>query len=137
MLAHEHLGYILPFYVFYSVKVSSSTETREAKDINLSLRIICGQIKPNERLVKNPTSQDRVLTCLQKWASYGPLEYFESWSKLKTFTAQKLKYKEASWHRQCLSGIRTPWGHISQLPTDFRAKEGLLAVYIGMLRRAS
>ena len=71
--------------------MSSSTETGEAKDVNLSLRIICGQIKPNERLVKNPTSQDRVLTCLQKWVSYGPLEYFESWSKLKTFTAQKRK----------------------------------------------
>ena len=68
--------------------MSSSTETGEAKDINLSLRIICGQIKPNERLVKNPTSQDRVLTCLQKWVSYGPLEYFESWSKLKTITFQ-------------------------------------------------
>ena len=64
--------------------MSSSTETGEAKDINLSLYIICGQIKPNERLVKNPTSQDRVLKCLQKWASYGPLEYFESRSKLKT-----------------------------------------------------
>ena len=88
--------------------MSSSTETGEAKDINLSLYIICGQIKPNERLVKNPTSQDRVLKCLQKWASYGPLEYFESRSKLKTFTAQKLKDKEASWHRQCSSGIRTP-----------------------------
>ena len=88
--------------------MSSSTETGDAKDINLSLYIICGQIKPNERLVKNPTSQDRVLKCLQKWASYGPLEYFESRSKLKTFTAQKLKDKEASWHRQCSSGIRTP-----------------------------
>ena len=88
--------------------MSSSTETGEAKDINLSLYIICGQIKPNERLVKNPTSQDRVLKCLQKWASYGPLEYLESRSKLKTFTAQKLKDKEASWHRQCSSGIRTP-----------------------------
>ena len=57
--------------------MSSSTETGEAKDLNLSLCIICGQIKPNERLAKNPTSHDRVLTCLQKWASYGHLEYFE------------------------------------------------------------
>ena len=89
--------------------MSSSTETGEAKDINLSLYIICGQIKPNERLVKNPTSQERVLKCLQKWASYGPLEYFESRSKFKNaFTPQKLKDKEASSHRQCSSGIRTP-----------------------------
>ena len=71
--------------------MSSSTETGEAKDLNLSLCIICGQIKPNERLVKNPTSHDRVLTCLQKWSSC------ESWSKLKTFTSQKLKDKGASW----------------------------------------
>jgi len=35
--------------------VSSSTEAGETKDRNLSLRIICGQIKPNERLVENPT----------------------------------------------------------------------------------
>ena len=89
--------------------MSSSTETGEAKDINLSLYIICGQIKPNERLVKNPTSQDRVLKCYKNGLLiYGPLEYFESRSKLKTFTAQKLKDKEASWHRQCSSGIRTP-----------------------------
>ena len=39
--------------------MSSSTETGEAKDLNLSLCIICGQIKPNERLVKNPTSHDK------------------------------------------------------------------------------
>jgi len=87
--------------------MSSSTEPGEAKDLNLSLCIICGQIKPKERLVKNPTSHDRALMCLQKWASYGHLEYFESWSKLKTFTAQKLEDKGASWHRLCSSGIRT------------------------------
>ena len=53
------------------------------------------KIKPNERLVEKPTSHDRVLTWIQEWASYAPLEYFESWSKLKTFTAQKLKDKGA------------------------------------------
>ena len=71
--------------------------------------IICGQIKGNERLAENPTSHDRVLTWIQEWASYGHLEYFESRSKLKTFTALKLKDKRASWHRVCSSGIRTPY----------------------------
>ena len=63
------------------------------------------KIKPNERLVEKLTW---VLTCIQEWPSYAHLEYFESWSKLKTFTAQKLKDKGASWHRQCLSGGRRP-----------------------------
>ena len=95
MLAHEHLGckHVLPFRV---------------KDLNLSLCVICGQIKPNERLVDSPTSLDRVLTCIKEWGSYGHLEYFESWSKLKTFTALKLTRKGASRLRQCSSGIRTP-----------------------------
>ena len=66
------------------------------------------QFKPNERLVEKPTSHDRVVTCLQEWPSYAHLEYFESWSKLKTFTTQKLKHKGASWHRECSSGVRTP-----------------------------
>ena len=30
-------------------------------------------------------------------------------SKLKTFTALKLKDKRASWQRECSSGIRTPY----------------------------
>ena len=105
--------------------MSSSTETGEAKDLNLSLCIICGQIKPNERLVKNPTSHDRVSTYLQKRASYGHLEYFESWSKLKTFTAQKLNDKGASWHRQCSSGIRTPSvGSYIAIAHRFSSKRG-------------
>ena len=37
-----------------------------------------------------------VLTCIQEWVSYAHLVYFESWSKLKTFRAQKLKDKGAS-----------------------------------------
>ena len=53
--------------------------------------LFVAKTKPNERLVEKPTSRDRVLTCIQ-----AHLEYFESWSKLKTFTAQKLKDKRAS-----------------------------------------
>lgn len=71
--------------------------------------IICDQINANERLAENLTSDDRVLTWIQEWASYGHLEYFESRSYLKTFTALKLKDKGASWHRVCSSGIRTPY----------------------------
>jgi len=83
--------------------MSSSTETGEVKDLNLSLCIIRRQIKPNERLVMT-----------ENWRTYknkrltGRLECFESWSKLKTFTAQKLKDKGASWYTQCSSGIKTP-----------------------------
>ena len=66
------------------------------------------KLKPNERLVEKPTSHDRVFTRTQEWPSHAHLEYFESWLKLKTFTAQKLKDKGVSWHRQCLSGVRTP-----------------------------
>ena len=51
--------------------------------------------------MENATSHERVLTCMQEWASYGHLEYFKSWSKLTTFTAQKLKEKGAWWHRHC------------------------------------
>ena len=75
--------------------MSSSTETGEVKDLNLSLCIICQQIKPNKRLVMT-----------QNWRTYknkrltDHLECFESWSTLKTFTAQKLKDKGASWYTQ-------------------------------------
>ena len=37
LLVHDHLGYIFPFYVFYMVQMSSSTESGET--------IICGQIR--------------------------------------------------------------------------------------------
>ena len=70
--------------------------------------LFVAKIKPNARLVDKPTSHDRVLTCIQEWPSCAHLEYFESWLKLKTFTAQKLKDKGVSWHRQCSSGVRTP-----------------------------
>ena len=70
--------------------------------------LFLAKIKPNARLVEKPTSHDRVLTCIQEWLSYAHLEHFERWLKLKTFTAQKLKDKGVSWHRQCSSGVRTP-----------------------------
>jgi len=40
--------------------MSSYTETAEIKDLNLRLCIICGQIKPYERLVEN---QIRMTEC--------------------------------------------------------------------------
>ena len=49
----------------------------------------------------------------ENWGTYknkrltDHLECFESWSKLKTFTAQKLKDKGASWYTQCSSGKDT------------------------------
>ena len=87
----------------------SSTETGETKDLNLYFCVsFVAKLKPNERLVEKPTSHDRVLTCIQECPSYAHLEYFESWLKLKTFTAQKLKDKGVSWHRQCSSGVRMP-----------------------------
>ena len=73
VLTQEHLGYILPFYVTYPVYMSSSN--RDWRDQRPQFKFLhC--LWPNERLVGNPTSHMRVLTCIQEWASYGHLEYF-------------------------------------------------------------
>ena len=78
--------------------MSSSTDTGETKDLNLYFCVLfVAKLKPNERLVEKPTSHNRVFTCIQEWPSYAYLEYFESWLKIKTFTAQKLKDKGVSW----------------------------------------
>lgn len=74
------------------------TDFRE--NLNLSTCIICQTIK-NDHIVENLASHEKVLTCIQQWASYGNLDQFESWSRLRSFTAQELKDKGASWHTQC------------------------------------
>ena len=72
--------------------------------------------------------RDRVLTYIQEWASYGHLEYFESSSKLKTFTAQKLKDKEVfKWYKDAIH--RVIYRNRSQIL--------LLTVYTEMLMQAS
>ncbi|KAL9964664.1 hypothetical protein ACROYT_G028339 [Oculina patagonica] len=83
--------------------MSSITSCSENKDLKLSLCIICQEIR-NEELVVKPTSHERILACIQEWASYGVLNYFESSSKLKEFTAQELEDKGA-WHRECYQNV--------------------------------
>lgn len=58
--------------------MSSITSSGESEDLKLSLCIICQEIR-NEELVVKPTSYERILACIQEWASYGVLNYFESW----------------------------------------------------------
>ena len=106
--------------------MSSSTETGEVKDLNLSLCIICRQIKPNERLVMT-----------ENWGTYknerltDHLEFFKSWSKLKTFTAQKLKDKGASWYTQCSSGIRAP----SIRECSGEKENGTREIWLGLMKQ--
>ena len=97
MLPHEHLGYILPLRLLHILTVEFYRKWRDQRSPVKFVYYLWPKL--SQQLVGKPTSQDRVLTYIRQWPSYAHLEYFESWSKLKTFTAQKLKHKGASWHR--------------------------------------
>ena len=72
----------------------------QTKNLDVALCIIC-QLKTDESLVEKPTSYEKILNCVEEWASYGHLSYTEAWEKIRSFSAQELKEKNTTWHRSC------------------------------------
>ena len=74
----------------------------EKVKLDFKVCIVC-QKDDKVALVEKPTfaSFDKVLTCLEEWASYGHTSYWQAWRKLKLLLPSSLEKEQASWHRTC------------------------------------
>lgn len=57
-------------------------------DHNVCLVCRTGTIK---EFVKNPSSHDEVLKSVEEWASYGDIQYFDLWAKLKSIPIEEVR----------------------------------------------
>lgn len=74
-------------------------KSREKKDINFQLCIIC-QEKQEEELVEKPNSHEKLFSAVEERCKYGDSRLNDLWSVLKTFSFQELVQK-VTWHRKC------------------------------------
>ena len=71
----------------------------EKVKLDFKVCIVC-QKDDKVALVEKPAfaSFEKVLTCLEEWASYGHTSYWQAWEKLKLLSPSSLEKEQASWH---------------------------------------
>lgn len=50
-------------------------------------------------------SFEKVVTCLEEWASYGLTSYWQALEKLKLLSPTSLEKEQASWNRTCYQDV--------------------------------
>ncbi|XP_068720481.1 uncharacterized protein [Montipora capricornis] len=78
----------------------------EKVNLDFKVCIVC-QKADKVALVDNPAfaSFEKVLTCLEEWASYGDTSYWQAWEKLKLLSPSSLEKEQPSWHRTCYQDV--------------------------------